>query len=89
MQDLVFWILKNHKWINFIINALKKKYDNCAELLFTDTDSLIYETETNDVYEYFYENKNLFDFSDYSENSKFFDPVNKKMISKMKNEVKG
>ena len=68
---------------------MKKKYDNCAELLFTDTDSLIYETETNDVYEYFYENKNLFDFSDYSENSKFFDPVNKKMISKMKNEVKG
>ena len=68
---------------------MKKKYDNCAELLFTNTDSLIYEIETNDVYEYFYENKNLFDFSDYSENSKFFDPVNKKVISKMKNEVKG
>ena len=68
---------------------MKKKYDNCAELLFTDTDSLIYEIETNDVYEYFYENKNLFDFSDYSENSKFFDPVNKKVISKMKNEIKG
>ena len=68
---------------------MKKKYDNCAELLFTDTDSLIYEIETNDLYEYFYENKNLFDFSDYSENSKFFDPVNKKVISKMKNEVKG
>ena len=85
----MFWILKNHKWINFIINALKKKNDNCAELLFTDTDSLIYEIETNDVYEYFYENKNLFDFSDYSENSKFFDPVNKKVISKMKNEIKG
>ena len=33
--------------------------------------------------------KNLFDFSDYSLNSKFFDPVNKKVIGKMKDEFKG
>ena len=31
----------------------------------------------------------LFDFSDYPENSKFFDPVNKKVIGKMKDKVKG
>ena len=55
---------------------MKRKYN--ANLLFTDTDSLVYEVETNDVYEGFYKNKNLFDFSDYLENSKLFDPVNKK-----------
>ena len=55
---------------------MKRKYN--ANLLFTDTDSLVYEVETNDVYEGFYENKNLFDFSDYLENSKLFDPINKK-----------
>ena len=58
-------------------------------MLFTDTDSLVYEIETNDVYEDFCENKHLFDFSDYPEDLNFFDPVNKKVIGKMKDEVKG
>ena len=65
------------------------KYDNSAKLLFTDTDSLFYEIEIDDVYEDFYENENLFHFSDCPENSNFFDFVNKKVISEMKNEVKG
>ena len=64
------------------------KYDNSAKLSFTDTDSLVYEIETNYVYEDFYENKNLLDFSDCPEDSKLFDPVNKKVVGKMKDEVK-
>ena len=39
--------------------------------------SLVYEIETHDVCKDFYENKNLFNFSDYPEDSKFFEPVNK------------
>ena len=58
-------------------------------MLFTDTDSLIYEIKTKDVYENFSEDKSLFDFSDYPEDSKFFYPVNKKVIGKMKNKFKG
>ena len=42
-----------------------------------------------DVYEDFYLDKDLFDFSDYPLNSKFFDVVNKKVIDKMKDEFKG
>ena len=57
--------------------------------MFTDTDSLVYEIKTEDVYEDFYGDKNLFDFSYYSLNSKFFDPGNKKVIGKMKDECKG
>ena len=53
------------------------KDDNCVNLLFADTDRLDYEIKTNDVYRDFYKNKNLFDFSDYPEDSKFFGPVNK------------
>ena len=54
-----------------------------AKLLFTDTGSLVYEIETDDVYEDFYKNKDLFDFSDYLQDSmelhsKFFDPAKKK-----------
>ena len=58
-------------------------------MLFTDSNSLVYEIETNYVYKDFYKNKKLFDFNDYTEYSKFFDLVNKKVIDKIKNEVKG
>ena len=37
----------------------------------------------------FYENKYLVDFTDYSEDSRFFDPVNKKVIDRIKDELKG
>ena len=47
---------------------IKSKY--IANLLFTDTDSLVYGIKTDDVYEEFYENENLFDFSDYPKGSK-------------------
>ena len=70
----------HHKYV-------KNKFD--AKLLFIDTDSLGYEIKTEDVYEDFYQDKNLFDFSDYPLDSKFFDLVNKKVIGKMKDEFKG
>ena len=71
----------------FHFKYIKSKFD--AKLLFADTDSLVYETKTKDVYEVFYQDKNLFDFSDYPLNSKFFDSVNKNVIAKMKDEFKG
>ena len=58
-------------------------------MLLTDTDSLVYEIKKVDVYEDFYQDKDLFDFSEYSSNSKFFDPINKKVIGKMNDEFKG
>ena len=57
--------------------------------MFTETDSLVYEIKTEDAYEDFYSDKDLFDFSDYPVNSKFFDPTNKKVIGKMEDEFKG
>ena len=69
----------------FHYKYIKMKFD--AKLLFTDTDSLAYEIKT-DVYEDFYQDENLFDFSDYPLDSKFFDPVNKKVIGKMKDAFK-
>ena len=67
----------------FHYKYIKSKYNfnlsftDTSSLLFTDTSSLVHELETVDVYEDFYEDKNLFDFSDYSYDSKFFNPVNK------------
>ena len=64
--------------MNFITITLKK-YD--AKLLFTDTASLVYEIKSNDVYKDLYENKYLFDFSDYSEDSNFLImPIKKLMV---------
>ncbi len=34
----------------FHYDYIKKKYEKKAQLLFTDTDSLMYEIETEDVY---------------------------------------
>ena len=71
----------------FHYKYIKRKYD--AKLIFTGTDSLVYKIKTEDVYEDFYKDKNLFDFNDYPQYLKFFDPVNKKVIAKMKDEFKG
>ena len=73
-----FSILYLSKYImyEFHYKYIESKFD--ANLLFTDTGSLVYEIKTEDVYEDFYKDKNFFDFSDYSLNSKFFDPVKKK-----------
>ena len=52
---------------------IKNKYGNNSRLLFTDTDSLMYEIKTEDVYEDFSKNKELFDFSSYLAKSKDYD----------------
>ena len=72
---------------NFHYNYIKKKYGNKAKLLFTDTDSLTYEIEAEDVYQDFWNDKDRFDNSDYPESSPYFDTTNKKVIGKFKDEA--
>ena len=73
----------------FHYNYIKDKYGNKAKLLFTDTDSLTYEIEAEDVYQDFWNDKEKFDNSDYPENSPYFDKTNKKVIGKFKDEACG
>ena len=56
---------------------------------FSDSDSLTYEIKSKNIYEGFFKWKDLFDFSNYSKNSKFFNDTNKKVIGKMKDEFGG
>ena len=58
-----------------------------SRLLFTDTNSLLYEIETEDIYEDFSNNKEIIDFSNYPIKSKYYDKLNKLVIIKMKNET--
>ena len=74
---------------DFHYNYIKKKFGDKAKLLFTDTHSLTYEIQAEDVYQDFWNDKHLFDNSDYSESSPYFDKTNKKIIGKFKDEAAG
>ena len=63
---------------DFHYNYIKKKYNNRARLLFTDTDSLTYEIEAEDVYKDFWNDKDMFDNSDHPESSPYYCCANKK-----------
>ena len=73
----------------FHFDYIKNKYDNKSKLFFTDTDSLMYDIKTGDVYEDFSSNKEMFDFSNYSTKSKYYNDSNKLAIGKMKGETRG
>ena len=74
---------------DFHYNYIKPKYGDKAILGFTDTDSLLYRINTEDIYEDLYIDKDLFDNSDYPKSSKFFFSENKKLIGKFKDEAAG
>ena len=76
----------------FHYNYIKPKYGDKAKLLFTDTDSLMYEIKTEDFYEDISGDvKDRFDTSDYPPNHISGIPTgcNKKVIGMFKDEVKG
>ena len=78
-------VLMNDCYYNYI----KNKYGNNSGLLFTDADSLMYEIKTEDVYKDFSNDKEMFDFSNYSTKSKYYDNSNKLVVGKMKDETAG
>ena len=66
-----------------------KKNMVTTRLLFTDTDSSLYEIKTEDVYEDFRNDKEMFNFSNYSTKSKCYHNSNKLVVGKMKDETAG
>ena len=76
----------------FHYNYIKQKYGNKAKLLFTDTDSLMYEIQTEDFYKDISKDvEKRFDTSDYPPNHPSGIPsgFNKKVLGMFKDEVKG
>ena len=61
----------------FHYDYIKDKYGSNSRLLFTDTDSLIYEALIENIYEDFSKDKEMFDFSNYSAKSKYFNDSNR------------
>ena len=87
MWVCVFLIFQ--KLYDFHYNYIKQKYGDKAKLLFTDTGSLTYEIEAEDVYQDFWNDMDKFDNSDYPEDSSYLDNSNKKVIGKFKDEAAG
>ena len=77
-----FTVLELSKWLmyNFHYNFIKKHFD--TELLFTGTDSLIYQTKSKDVYKEFFKHKHLFDFSNYPKIQSLLTRLIKKLLVK-------
>ena len=77
---------------DFHYRYIKKKYKNKAELLFTDTDSLMFHIKTKDFYQDICPDvKTKFDTSDYPSDhqSGILTGINKKVIGMFKDEVAG
>ena len=84
-------ISKTHMF-DFHYNFIKDKYGDKAELLMTDTDSLVYHIQTDDFYEDINKKvKKWFDTSNYPKNhlSGIKTGVNKKENGKIKDEAGG
>ena len=74
----------------FHYDYILDKYKDKAKLLFTDTDSLCYHIETEDVYQDMHNDAHLFDRSGYNmDGFRSQDNMNKKVIGKFKDETDG
>ena len=84
---VAFCILELSKLLmyQFHYDYVLKTFDN-VKLLFTDTDSLVYEIRGVNVYEQCFKDKELFDFSGYSRDSIYYCDSNKSRLGKMKDE---
>lgn len=76
---------------DFFYNTLKKHYGPKCELLYSDTDSLLLEIETKDVYKDMEGplGADLFNTSDYPNEHPLHPYKNKTVLGKMKDECAG
>ena len=78
---------------DFHYNYILPKYGKKSKLLFTDTDSLCYEIETNELFEDMKTDSEKYDLSEFSKDFKtnngtqMYDDTNKKVLGKMKLET--
>ena len=81
--------LSKHLMYDWYYNTLKRKYGSNCTLLYTDTDSLLVDLKTPDVYADMESMKTHYDLSDYSKDHPLFSEQNKKVIGKFKDECSG
>ena len=65
---------------------MKPKYGDKCKLLATDTDSIFYGIETDDIYKDMSNTKEHYDLSEYGKDNPIYDESNKKVIGKFQDE---
>ena len=78
---------KQHMY-KFYYDVMKPKYGDNIKMVYTDTDSFVFHTKANDIYEDLNTIKKELDFSDYPKEHKCYDDNNKKVLGKFKDELK-
>ena len=74
---------------SFYYDVLKEKYKENIKLIYTDTDSYVIQTFTEDIYKDFNEMNDYMDFSGYDKSHPCYNPINKKVLGKFKDECDG
>ena len=74
---------------DFDYNQLKAQYGESCQLLYTDTDSLLLEIETENLYEDMAQNQTPYDRSDFPQDHLLYSSANKKVLGKLKDECAG
>ena len=85
----VLELSKLHMYDFHYTHIMKKYGPKKAKLLFTDTDSLTYLIESEDVYQDMKQDEELYDTSDYPKEHFLYSETNKKVIGKFKDETAG
>ena len=88
MGDVILETSKLHMY-EFWYDHLKVKYDDKIQLIYTDTNSFVIEVETDNIYKDMYEDRHLYDFSDYPTNHPNFSLTNKKVYGIYKDDLNG
>ena len=73
----------------FPYDWIQNQCGNKSRLLFTSADSWIYEIETENAHDDFSKSGEMFDFSDYSAESKYYDESSALVVGKMKDGMGG
>ena len=81
--------LSKHLMYYLYYNKLKARYGERCQLLYTDTDSLLLEIETEDVYRDMAKSQTLYDTPNYPQDHPLYSLANKKVLGKLKDECAG
>jgi hypothetical protein len=89
INGMIILELSKYLMYDFYYNVLVKRYGDKIKLLFTDTDSLCVEIETEDIYKDMQEQKEYYDFSEYKKDHFLYSTENQAVPGKFKDEMGG